>query len=500
MTEEQKVINAEQNSKELLRAFSRIPYALISKEVDGPASDVLGELDQICMYYKLYRLGASFVPEGSNGDYVPANLHFKLAASLINKEARFMLADPPSITIKAKGDAGQVSSSAKDELDNYNELVNAILTENNFDQALIKGAKDCFIAKRVACLVNFNEDDGVSVTFIPSTQFIYDTKDNNPNVLSKFVCFIVIKDSLQLSAKRIFKKKFVLEDNGVVYLEEIMYDGAGVELEEVTPYQETKLKTIPAAIFLNDGLTGDEDGESEIELLKSYESWYSKLANSDIDAERKSMNPIRYTIDMEPSSTKKLSSSAGSYWDLVSDQGNDNAHPAVGLLESSMSFSNSLSTTLDRLKTTSYDQLDIPNINMETMVGSITSGKALKAIYWPLIVRCKEKMKTWGPQLRNVVKIIIEGSLVYPNCITKYINKPLVPVDYEIEVEQNIPIQEDEAEEKQLDLAEVESKVMSRRAYMKKWRNLSDTEVDDELQQIAAERQIIEDSFSMPGM
>ena len=212
------------------------------------------------------------------------------------------------------------------------------------------------------------------------------------------------------------------------------------------------------------------------------------------------MNPVVYTVDMDHKSTKNLSRSAGSYWDLISDQNLDESSPQVGVLESTMSYSDSLSATLDRLKTASYDQVDVPNINLETMVGSITSGKALKAIYWPLIVRCKEKMKSWGPQIRNVVEIIIEGSKVYPNCITQYTNQPLVPVDYEVEVTQNIPIQEDEDEEKQLDLAEVTAQTMSRKTYMKKWRGLSDTEVQDELQQIALERQLLEDAaFPQPG-
>ena len=69
-----------------------------------------------------------------------------------------------------------------------------------------------------------------------------------------------------------------------------------------------------------------------------------------------------------------------------------------------------------------------------------------------------------------------------------------MPVDYEINVEQNTPLPEDEIEEKNMDLSEVESKTMSRKAYMKKWRGLTDAEVQEELEQIALERQLIEDS------
>lgn len=495
MSEETKVL-IEEKSSDVYVAYSRIPYALINEEIEGTAQDTLAELGEICGYYKVYKEGKSFTADGSKGDYVPSTLKYKLAASLVNKEARFMFAEKPDIQVVAKADVGKVTEEAKNNLVTYNDVVNTILSKNNFESALVKGMKDCLIGKRVAWLVNFNEEDGVSVTCLPSTQFIYETKPGNSSVITKFVCFIIQKESVNLANKRIFKKKFVLEDDGVVYLEEKLYDGAGRQIDDdITPYQATLLNRIPVAVVLNDGLTGDDNGESEIELLAPFDEWYSKLACGDIDAERKNMNPVVYTVDIDGKSTKNLSRSAGSYWDLISDQNlADKANAQVGVLESAMSYSDSLAATLDRLKSASYDQVDVPNINLETMVGNITSGKALKAIYWPLIVRCKEKMKMWGPQIRNVVEIIIEGSKVYPNCITQYTNQPLVPVDYEVEVTQNIPIQEDEDEEKQLDLAEINAQTMSRKTYMKKWRGMSDTEVDEELQQIALERQILEES------
>jgi hypothetical protein len=496
MASEEAKVQAAENSTEILTAFNRIPYALINAEISGGAKDTLDELTEICKYYKVYKKGASFTVEGTNGDYVPAKLNYKMAASLINKEARFLFAEPPDITVEPKGDVGKVTEDAKNALTVMNDLVKTILDANKFEEALIKAAKDCFIGKRVAGLINFNEDDGVTVTFLPSTQFIYDTKVGNPNVLTKFVCFIIVKNSITLSEKRIFKKKFELVDD-VVYLEEILYDGAGKELEVVTEYQETLMPMIPATIFINDGLTGEDTGESEIEILQDDESWYSKLSNADIDAQRKSMNPTKYTIDMESNSTKNLSTAAGALWDLGSDQNLDKPHPAVGMLEPSMSYSSSLDTTLKRVKKSAYNQVDMPDI--EEVQATITSGKALKAIYWPLIVRCKEKMKMWGPQLRQMVNIIIQGAMVYPNCIERYIDDVISPVAYEISVVGNLPIPEDEIEEKNMDLSEVESKTMSRKAYMKKWRGLTDDEVQAELEQIALERQMIEDSSFSPA-
>lgn len=495
MSEESKMIEEEKNG-EILTAFARIPYALISQEVEGSSRDLLLELTEICKYYKVYKKGKKFTVEGTNGDYVPSALRYKMSSSLINKEARFLFAETPDIVVEPKGDLGKITEEAKNALTVLNDLVKSVLDANKFEEALIKAAKDCFIGKRVAGVINFNEEDGVTISFIPSTQFVYETKLGNPNVITKFVCWFVAKESMQLVEKKIFKKKFVLENrNGknVVFLEEALYDGRGALIEQVTEYQETLLDEIPAVVFINDGLTGEKDGESEIEILQWYEEYYSKLSNADMDGERKSMNPIRYTVDMESNSTKNLSSSAGSQWDLGSDQNLDNAHPMVGMLEPSMNYSEALKTTLDRIKTTGYEQVDMPNITLESMQGAITSGKALKAIYWPLIVRCKEKMKMWGPGLSSMVNIIIQGALVYPDCVKMYTNDTIQPVDYEVSVTQNTPLPEDEMEEKNMDLAEVTANTMSKKAYMKKWRGLTDDEVQEELEQIALERQMVED-------
>lgn len=496
--EESQQIEMMLDDSKRLRAYNRIPYGLINQEMQGMSKEVLDELTQICRYYQIYKEGAKFSVEGSHGDYVPATLRYKMAASLIDKEARFMFAESPTISIDPKGDVGKVTQQARDMLTVHSDMVTTVLQDNNFEEQIIKAAKDCFIGKRCAGLVNFNEEDGVTITFLPSTQFVYETKFSNPNVLTKFVAFIVMQDTQNLVDKRIFKKKFEVEQdsagNDVVYLEEQIYDGRGALVEEVTERQELLIPMIPAVVFVNDGLTGEEKGESEIDLLYGYEQWYSKLSNADVDAERKSMNSIKYGIDLDPNSTKGLSTAPGSFWDLGTDQNLDKPSPKVGMLEPQMTYSGALKTSLDRIKTVAYEQIDMPNITLETMTGAITSGKALKAIYWPLIVRCKEKMTMWGPNFRQMINIIIQGAYAYPKTVQKYISEPLVPVDYEIRVEQNTPLPEDELEERQQDLSEVETNVMSKRAYMKKWRGLTDDEAQEELEQIAYERSVIEEA------
>lgn len=497
LDEEGKVIEAEKNLTEVISAFNRIPYNLISQEATRPPRDLLAEFTEIAKYYKVYDKGADFFTEGSNGDYTPSNMHYKMSASLVDKEARFLFAEAPDISVTDSSDSAKPSEDAKQVLDNINGMLQAIFKENMLEGQLLKAAKDCFIGKRVAGLVNFNED-GVTINFLPATQFIYEYKLGTKE-LEKFVAFIIVRDAIDLSDRKIFMKKYQLVEQPTgkddkVYLTEAMYDGGGRLLEQYEEDQELMIPFIPAVVVLNDCLTGDIYGKSEIEILKDYESWYAKLANADADAERKSMNPIKFTVDMDGKSTKNLSTAAGAYWDLGSDQNLDHPAPSVGSIESSMAYSGALKTTLDRIKTVGYEQVDVPNVTLESMTGAITSGKALKAVYWPLIVRCKEKMKTWGPQLEKMVRQIIDCAIAFPECISKYVNGPVYGVPYEIHIDQKLPLPEDEVEEKTMDLSEVQSNTMSRKSYMKKWRDLTDKEVQDELEQIALERQLIDDA------
>lgn len=153
---------------------------------------------------------------------------------------------------------------------------------------------------------------------------------------------------------------------------------------------------------------------------------------------------------------------------------------------------------MDRIKNTMYEQCAVPNVSPEALKGVVSSGKTLKAIYWDLIVRCEEKMLAWRPALQFLGRCIIEGCRLYPGAMQFYSDEKLPDVDYTIRVDNQYPLPEDEQEEKQTDLAEINAQTMSKKAYMKKWRGLTDDEADEELRQIALERQILEDSYANP--
>lgn len=470
--------------------YSDIPYNVLGKYLPiNMKNEYFEELGEIVGYYNTYKKGSEFSVEGTNGDYVGSDVRFKKIKSLIDKEARFLFAHTPDFWVnRSMGNTQQ----EKDQNSLLNDFVMKVLHRNGIGGKLVRAAKDCFIGKRVACMLNFDES-GIQIVFLRAYEFLYEF--GNGNELSKIVAFYTIRESSNRVDKRIKKKAYIME-NGRCYVEESIFDGVGNLLEETVPYRATEFDHIPAVVILNDGLTNDNKGESEIAMEEGFEGLYSKLANSDIDAERKNMNTVTYAIDASAESTESLSRAPGSFWDIQSNEISSEARKAVlGQLESSMNYSAPLKTTLDRINDHMHDLVEVPDINSEKLQGVITSGKTMEALYWGLLVRCDEKMLAWKPALEYIVRCIIEGGRLYPDSARVYVNEPIPEVEMVIEVVNNYPIMEDDKEEKAMDIAEVSAQVMSRKAYMKKWRGLTDEECDLELKQILMEKQLLEDSY-----
>lgn len=483
-----------------LRKIFGIPQFIYKEELDGIyGSNVLAETRDLIKFYEVYERGTDFSAEGANGNYIPSDLRYKKIRSLIDKEARFLFAKTPDFWVDVEIDK-EMSKAQKDQLRQeqtvLQNLVDAVLKENNMSSKLIKAAKDCFIGKRVCLFINFNES-GIKISFSPSLEFIFETDPEDVDVLTKLVTFYTTTDSADRTQQRIYKKKYYMAEDNFCHIIEEVYDGSGTLVETLTPDTATLFSYIPAFVIINDGLSGDMQGVSEVDLLDNFESSYSKLANADQDAERKGMNPVRFAIDMNPRTTQNLSTAAGAFWDLASDdQGASERTGTVGVLTTPMEYTGALTTTLNRIESNMYNLIDMPNVSPEALQGVVSSGKTLKAIYWGLIVRCDEKMLVWRPALEGMMKTIIEGTKLYPEFCKRYLNDEQMPeIDYTVRVDNQYPLPEDTTEEKGTDLAEVQAQTMSKKAYMKKWRNLTDDEANDELKQIALERQILEDSF-----
>lgn len=517
-----RVVQADGSSLFYNRLRWSLPSQIIQNEINGLyGAQLTQELDELIRLYNIYDEGAKPAPKISE-DYKPSEMNVKKIRTLINKEARFMFSNPPTYQVTVQRNDENDTERELSLLDGIDEtdlkldnpeskvkkdetiiqnLLDGVLKKNMFDAKLVSAAKDCFIGKRIAIFVNFNVDSGIQIQVAPSLEFIYET-DPNTDEISKIVAFFMQVNNENKENQRFFKKKYEMV-NGECHFTQGLYDGNGMMVESDSNKEDenTGLPFIPAVVILNEGLTGDMLGESEVAQLADYEESYTKLGNEDIDAERQSMNSILYTVNASRESTSNISRRPGAYLDLQSepDLPDGMGGTQIGLIESNMNYSGALDMTMKRINNYMHESLDIPDVNMETMSGVVTSGKALRALYWPLIVRCNEKMLQWAPKMERMCNIIIEGAKTYPEIASMYSDEPLPDTEYDVEVKNSFPIMEDENEEKAMSIQEVDSKVMSRRTYMKKYYKLTDAEALDEIRQIAMERQILEDSFDYPS-
>ena len=104
-------------------ALTNVPYFVLRNEIETGYSVFQKELLDIFKFYKIYKEGAEFIAQGTNGDYVASNIKYKIAKILIDKEARFMFSQTPDITIK--GDS--VEDEQKEQIEQYQRLVDKIL-------------------------------------------------------------------------------------------------------------------------------------------------------------------------------------------------------------------------------------------------------------------------------------------------------------------------------------------------------------------------------------
>lgn len=471
-----------------------VPKSMITEELHGIYGNrVLANMAKILEYYKIYECGADFPPP-STADYGTAKMHYKKIKALIDKEARFMFSKPAEITLQPV----ELNDKNVKICSNYQSYINNIMQENNISGVNVKAAKDYLISGRIAMFINFDSASGIKISFVPALEFIYDTDEYG--TLTKIIAFYAENNESDKADQRIHRKKYWIK-NGKCHISEGIYDGTGRLTETITNDLTTEFEYIPAAVILNSALLGDTEGVSEINGLTEYEEYYSRLSNLDIDSLRQSMNPIRYAIDINSNDIKNLKNNAGAFWDLHGDGNSavDNPNGRVGMLECSMRYSSALNSTLERIRDTMYEQVEVPALTPADMKGLVTSGKALKNLYYGLIVRCDEKWLDWKKAFEFMAKCLIDGAKLYPDIAKKYCEIPLQgDFKYKINVTNQYPLPEDEETEKAVDISEVNSKVRSIKSYMKKWHGLTDNEADKEIQQIAMERQILEDTAFMP--
>ncbi len=449
---------------------------IVKEELEGLYGEsVLADLADILRLYDIYEgLEHRFFSQPERGlDYVPTKKSTNFIKKLIKEQARFLFGKTPEFSLISK---------EKERAQDLLEFFNRTLTLNSLPDKLIKAARDCFIGKRVAVKLSQGKD-GLKVSFVPAYAFVFVAKDNDPEEPACMTFFHQQNNAPLKADQRIWKQKYSLE-NGKCILNEGIFDGFGRPVEILFKNEDTGLDFIPARVILNDGLSGELTGESDVKELINAQFLYDKVSSDDIDALRFNMFPQTVAVNASEESLESLVISPSALIDLQAEHTSPDSEPKIYKLESSFNYGDRIENILNRLKGDMHELLNIPNLSPAELKGFMTSGKTMQALYWQLASRCEEKFATWRPALEWLCKAVLNMSYEYGFLKVK------PPEDLQVNVENVYPLAVDEYEEKNMDLKAVSLGAMSKKSYIGKWnKDFSGERAVEELAQILSENE-----------
>ena len=390
-------------------------------------------------------------------DYRPTKKRVNLVKKLIKREAGFMFGRMPEITYLPRcAEDGAAMREAQVILDR-------VLRESRFQHKLVRAARDCFIGKRVALKLSGGDGKALRVSFRPSFEFVYSVADDDCDTLDKIIFFYQTNNEPERENQRIWRQKYFMQD-GRCWLNEGIYNGFG-ELLEGDGDVDTGLDFIPCYVIINDGLTGDMMGESDVEELMDLQNAYNRLISDDADALKFNMFPQTVAVDAKTESLEGMKLSPGALVDLQTDPAiaadSQSRQAKLQKLESGFGYSERFEAAVNRTKNDMYDLLSVPNISLEQLKGLMQSGKSMKALYWELITRCEDKWSSWEPAFEWLARAVLKMKQAYSDYAA--------PEDCLVNVEHLYPILEDDFDEMANDRQEVAQRVRSRRSYIEKW-------------------------------
>lgn len=430
----------------------------IERELGGLyGTQVLREMNEVLDLYAWYEGAPGAGPKG-------ADLSANFIKKLIKDEARFMAGRPPELRVQS--DDAQAAAALE-------KWLRGVLERNRWQRRLIQGVRDCLIGRRVALKLGGAPGKTPTLHFLPSTEFVYQTDPEDCERLEKIIFFYQTQpDTLDHGAQRMWRQRYWME-NGRCLMDEGLYDGRGRLVEERCRNHDTGLDFIPAYVIVNDGLSGDLAGESDVAALIESQRAYDRLKSDDLDALRYNMFPQKVFVDASQQSIDKVVIAPNAMIDLVTDPAAaPGKQAAASVLEGSFPYDARLENALSRIKNDMYELVSVPNVSPDQLKGWSASGQSMRALYWSMICRCEEKWACWDDALRWMVRGLAAIARAY--------RLPDAPeaFDYTVHIEHLYPITGDEEDERSRDLEEVRAGARSRLSYIQKWQPGTDAQAE----------------------
>lgn len=486
------------------------------------------ELPEVQAYYEFYEGRRWTVEEDYEstrgqlwgvrvGDYTPTREIRNLTKKLLNKQGRFMTSVPPTLVLSSYDD-----NVNRDSIDTKRACIEHMLRDTKFWNKFGKAFMDCTIGKRVLlCMLADVDQLGVPTgeikfRFYTMPEFIYEYDENDVDVLKKVEIAYQDKSTIGKIQRdqRWHKWTYEMRDDGYCWATYKIVDGANITafttvtnnvsdnedddtIQAVELKQEwnTGLEELPCKVILNDGLTGDIRGHSDVKDLMDMAMDYNKTMSDYRDALRFKMFEQPVFTDVKSSSLKNIKIAPNKIIDLKSDPTlgdgtGSNSVAKFGTLSSTFSFQAAADSYLTQLKKDMYELMEQP---MPEALLNIPSAKALKMVYYDLITRCEEKWRTWDEVLIWVVHMFeVYGCF---GLFKEVLGSETLSLETTTSWTHNYPIPDDDESMRTIAIQEVEANVRSHKSYIEEYGNSEDA--DAEFERIMEEQEQIQNMQNM---
>lgn len=481
------------------------------------------ELQEVQKYYEFYNGRPTILEDNlqdnrgqlwpvKDRDYKPTREIRNITKKLIKKQGRFMTSMPPTLVVTSKN-----GDTSRDKLDVKRALLSKILTDEKFWNKFSKAFLDCTIGKRVLLVMGLDldetgkpidEEHPIKFRFYTMPEFTYEYDPNDCDRLIKVQIAYQDKSTVgSLPAEQRWHKwTYEMEDDGYCHITYEIVDG----LNQVTfimadpdgdpndPTNKAELKDswnsgltqLPCRVILNDGLTGDIRGNSDVKDLMDMAMDYNRTMSDYRDALKFKMFEQPVFTDADSDSIRKIKIAPNSLIDLKSDptlgDGTGTSSTAkFGVLSSTFNFQQATDSYLKSLRNDMFEIMEQP---LPESILNVPSGKALKMVYYDLITRCEEKWAAWDEAILWLLNLI-EECIINNNLYSQEPEIDTMNIDTIITLRHNYPIPDDELESKDIAIKEVQANVRSHRSYIEQFGYSEDAEAEfnstlDEIQQL----------------
>lgn len=490
------------------------------------------EMKEVRKYYEFY---VGFNTMDKNVDYgqawkVPDNMDYtptreirNLTKKLINKQGRFMFGNPPDLLVKP------INAGDVDNAESKRAVIDAVFDKARFWNKTAKAFVDSTIGKRTLVVLQANEGEAIGIRYYTMPEFTYTLDANDSSKLQsvqiahqdprtkgsdtasqlwhhytyemrtqsgevptgynpdeELTCWLEYK-LVDGQNNQLFAKPAGGTTSEPEQTETTIINAEGEEqtvLLEIKESNNTGLSQLPCYVILNEGLTGDTRGTSDVKDLMLIADNYNRTISDYRDALKFKMFEQPIIIDGDSNSIAAIKIAPNTIIDLKTDNKlsmlkSGSTQASVATMASSFSFKESAAWYLENAKKDMYEMMDMP---MPEKVQDAPSAKSIKFLFYDLMARCENKWLDWEDAVLWIISFIEEAFEKVPNIqVPGYEDKvaqaaAVIRTRTVNSLNHNYPMPEDEFETKDIAIKEVLANVRSRKSYM---RDFSDVENED---------------------